>query len=174
MSFWIVDKEEVKTGDFEMGGGSIEPIPSNTNVTAFIEEAKWDEYEDEEYISLKWKVLAPNEYKNRIIFHKLKVMQENKDKAKKAQNMLLAIDFNAKKQLAELRERPETEDLQKALCNKPMIINLQVWEMNDKKGNWVASVKPKGAKDPENIVIDERVKDDKSPTISIDSDEIPF
>lgn len=171
MSFWIVDKEEKITGDFELGGGQLEPIPANTNVTAFIEEAKWDEYQDEEYISLKWKVLAPNDYKNRIIFHKLKVLQDDKKKAKKAQNMLLAIDFNAKKQLAELREQPSTEDLQKALCNKPMIINLQVWEMNDKKGNWITSVKPKGAKDPENIVVDER---EKTPDIDVNEDIIPF
>lgn len=152
MSFWINEQEEKVTGSFELGGGILEPIPKDTNVTAFAEEAKWDSYDGDEYISLKWKVLAPSDYKNRIIFHKLRVLDEKEEKAAKAQQMLLAIDFNAKGKINELKERPTNEELQKNLCNKPMILNLQVWEIDGKSGNWVAAVKPKKSGDPEQVV----------------------
>jgi hypothetical protein len=166
MSFWLVEEEERKTGEFELGGGVLEPIPSGTTCIAFAEEAKWDDYEGEEYISLKWKILSPDEYKNRIVFQKLKVMQQDKEKAKKAQQMLLSINFNAKGSLDELKTVPDTEDLQKNLCNKPMLITLQVWEMNDRKGNWVSKVAPKGSGTPDKIA--KVVKEDP-----VETDDIP-
>lgn len=167
MAFWLNEvKEEKVTGEFTLGG-SIEPIPANTNCIAFIDEAKWDTYAGEEYISLKWKVLAPNEYKNRIIFHKLKVMEADKVKAGKAQKMLLSIDFNAKGSLSKM-ESFDNSDLQKNLCNKPMLINLQVWEIDDKKGNWIASVKPKGDSVPEKIIPVIREE------ITVDEDDLVF
>lgn len=153
MSFWINNVNEEKiTGEFELGG-VIEPIPAGTKVTSFIEEIKWDNYADENYINIKWKVLAPNEYKNRIVFQKLKVMQEDKVKASKAQQMLLSINHNAKGKLHTLSEMPQTVDLQKNLCNKPMIIALQVWKLEDgREGNWVAAVMPKNAGEPDKII----------------------
>lgn len=170
MSFWLNDvKEEKITGEFTLGG-SLEPIPANTNVLAFVEEAKWDSYEGENYISLKWKVMAPNEYKNRIIFHKLKVMDADKTKASKAQKMLLSINFNAKGKLSEMKEFGDTE-LQKNLCNKPMMLNLQVWDLDGRTGNWVASVKPKGSEAPDRVV--EVVKEDIAMTDDEES-EMPF
>ena len=78
----------------------------------------------------------------------MKVKDSDTKKAKKAQQMLLAIDFNAKGKIHTMTDIPLTEDLQRNLANKPMIINLQVWEMNNKKGNWISSVKPKNARDP--------------------------
>lgn len=144
--FWIIDENEVEnnTGEFSLSGNEFEPIPANTNALAMISEAKWDNYAGEEYISLKWNILEPSQYKNRVIFHKLKVMQEDKNKAKKAQQMLLAINHNAKGKLHELRVQPSNEDLQKHLNFKPMMINIQVWDLDGKKGNWISSVKPKG------------------------------
>lgn len=153
MSFWINNVNEEKvTGQFELGG-VIEPIPANTNLIAFIEEAKWNNYEGNEYINLKWKVLSPDEYKNRIIFQKVKVLEENQEKAAKAQKMLLSINHNAKGKLHEATAMPSTSDLQKNLANKPMIINVQVWELEDgRSGNWIAAVKPKDAGSPDNVV----------------------
>lgn len=181
MSFWINDiNTEKTTGSFELGG-FLEPIPTNTNVTAFIEEAKWDSYEGNEYINLKWKVLAPAEYKNRIIFQKVKVLEPDENKAKKAQTMLLSINHNAKGKIHESAKMPDTGELQKNLCNKPMIINLQLWELEDgRKGNWVAAVKPKNAEDPENVVNVEVVKAAPAPKktkmveVEVDEDELQF
>lgn len=152
--FWIVDENEVEknNGEFSVGGGDFEPIPANTNALAMISEAKWDDYAGEEYISLKWTLLEPSQYKNRVIFHKVKVMQEDKTKAKKAQQMLLAINHNAKGKLHELRTQPTNEDLQKHLNFKPMMINIQVWDMDGKRGNWVSSVKPKGENAPDSVI----------------------
>lgn len=169
-NFWIVDKEEKITGQYELGGGMLDPIPAKTNCAAFVEEAKWDAYDGEDYISLKWKVLAPVEYKNRILFQKLKVSQDDKAKAKKAQQMLLNIDFNAKGKLSTLTEMPTTEDLQKSLCNKPMIINVQVWEIEDKKGNWISSVKPKNGNDPSHVA----KKVEPVVEVEVDLDELEF
>jgi len=155
-NFWLVDDKEVKSGDFTLQG-KVEVIPSNTNCIAMIEEAKWDEYKDEEYISLKWKVLQPAEYKNRVIFQKIKVYENDENKAKKAQNMLLAINYNAKGNLHELQGAPTATELQKALCNKLMQINVQVWKMqgddgSDREGNWIAAVKPKGDGVPDKVI----------------------
>ena len=50
MSFWINNVNEEKiTGSFELGG-MLEPIPANTTCLAFIEEAKWENFEGEENI----------------------------------------------------------------------------------------------------------------------------
>lgn len=173
MSFWISNVNEEKiTGEFELGG-VIEPIPAGTKVTAFVEEAKWDMYQEEKYISLKWKVLAPKEYKNRIVFQKVKVLQEDETKAAKAQKMLLSINHNAGGKLHTMEEMPTTVDLQKNICNKPMIISLQVWELDDgRSGNWVAAVMPKNAGDPDSVVSVEFVH--AQPEKKADEDVIPF
>lgn len=142
--FWITDENDNNKGEFSLGGGDFEVIPKDTNCLAMISEAKWDDYAGEEYISLKWNILEPSQYKNRVIFHKLKVMQEDKNKAKKAQQMLLAINHNANGKVHELKAKPTNEDLQKNLNYKPMMINLQVWDLDGRKGNWISSVKPKG------------------------------
>ena len=180
MSFWINNVNEEKiTGSFELGG-MLEPIPANTTCLAFIEEAKWDNYEGEEYIILKWKVLAPNEYKNRIVFQKVKVLQSNQEKAAKAQAMLLSINHNAKGKLHESATMPSTVDLQKNLCNKPMMISVQVWELEDgRSGNWIAAVKPKSDGTPDNVVPVEVVKAQPAPKtkkveVEVDEDELQF
>jgi hypothetical protein len=56
------------TTTFESGGGEIQPIPNNTALVAAIEEAKWADWEGESYINLKWRVMLPAEYANRVIF----------------------------------------------------------------------------------------------------------
>lgn len=81
MSFWNL--QEPVTGEMEMGGGDIEPIPSGTSVLAAIDEAKWDEYEGDSYISLRWQVLAPEDYKNRKIFQKVRVLDSDSKSRKK-------------------------------------------------------------------------------------------
>ena len=91
--------------------------------------------------------MRPAEYANRVIFHKLKVFgtAQDKDKAAtadKAKMMLRAIDANCGGKLSKLTEAPEDRHLMSALVGKPMAIKLQVWEMNDKKGNWISAVSP--------------------------------
>lgn len=141
MSFWQKqDGSAVEnTTSFEMGGGDIKPIPNNTALIAAIEEAKWDSYEGVSYISLKWRVMRPAEYANRVLFQKLHVFDHKK--GDKAKQMLMAIDANCGCKLARLNDAPEDYDLM-ALIGKPMAAKVQVWEINDKSGNWISAVSP--------------------------------
>lgn len=162
MSFWDLSDggTAADTGtDFEIPSGNLEPIPDGSSVLAMIDEAKWDEKDDAEYISLRWTVLSPDEYKNRKIFQKLWVTDDDpnaKDAEKaakkrdKARRMLAAIDANAGGKLTRKPGKPSDDDLTSCLTNKPMIIKAMVWEMPDRerlgefiRGNWIAAVAPK-------------------------------
>lgn len=164
MSFWkLSDGEEANTGtsgEFDLGGGRMEVIPDNTSVLAAIDEAKWDRNMDQDrFISLRWTILAPEEFKNRKIFQKLWVLdakpntkpekvEQTRDKAKR---MLAAIDTNAGGKLLAKGEMPTDESLTSCLTNKPMVIKIMVWEMPDRtnggtaQGNWVGAVSPKSS-----------------------------
>lgn len=150
MSFWNLNDNSEKlstTGEFESGGGDIEPIPAKTQVKAAADEAKWDSYDGDEYISLRWTILAPTEYKNRKIFQKIRVLDSDGKKADKAKKMLAAIAVNAGGGLMKVTGKPTAADLQKHLLNKPMALQLQVWEIEKddgeiKKGNWISAVAP--------------------------------
>lgn len=143
MSFFTLSNNESisQTKEFDMGGGNFEPIPDNTQLKVIIEDAKWDTYNDETYISLKWTVID-GEFSNRKIFQKLKVNEQDAKKADKAKTMLAAIDMNAGGQLMAAGVMPNDMSLSLNLCNKPMAIVVATWEINDKKGNWVKGVSP--------------------------------
>jgi len=142
MSFWQKqDGSQIEsTTTFEAGGGDIQPIPNNTALIAAIEEAKWAEYEGEHYINLKWRVMRPAEYANRVLFQKLKVFSPKQ--GDKAKQMLAAIDANCGGKLAKLKDAPEDMDLMTALVGKPMAVKVQIWDINGKTGNWISAVAP--------------------------------
>ncbi len=164
MSFWTIEEntEAENLGQFEMGGGEIAPIPNKTQALAFIDEVKWDEYEGDSYISARWNIIKPEEYKNRKIFQKIRVNDNDAKKSDKAKRMLMAIDHNAKGGLMASGKEPTTEMMQSKLTNKPMVIMLQIWAIEDKntgemkRGNWVSAVSPKGDGVPDKVVKVER------------------
>jgi len=150
MSFFqLSDNSAFDTsGSFEMGGGKIEPIPNNTQVKAIIDEAKWDDYNNERYISLRWSIID-GEFVNRKIFQKVKVCESDSAKRDKALRMLAAIDTNSGGGLMKLGYEPTEMDLAANLTNKPQAILLQTWEMTkdngeEISGNWVSQVAPVG------------------------------
>lgn len=159
MSFWSIEGEDLNqsNGQFEQEGGKIEPIPDGTDVLALIDEAKWDSTQDgAAYISLRWSVMAPQDYKNRKVFQKLWVYgnnpnQQDAEKRKaqgvKAKKMLAAIDHNAGGKLLSSGEEPTDQSMAMSITNKPMVLKLKVWEMEvqgeTKSGNWVAAVSPR-------------------------------
>lgn len=165
MSFWqLSDGEDAaKTGGtFEVGGGDMEPIPSGSSVLAIVDDARWREAfgdESKQYIELRWSVLKPEEYKNRKVFQKLwvedldpnaKDEQAATRKRDKARRLLAAIDHNAGGKLTSNPNRPTDDSLMMCLANKPMVLSLQVWSMEDRdnpgqkrQGNWVSKVGPK-------------------------------
>lgn len=149
------------SSEFDAGGGNMQPIPSDTNVLAAIDEAKWSKNQKgDEFISLRWAVIAPEEFANRKIFQKLwvtdfdpSVAAKGEDKAiakrDKAKKMLAAIDTNAGGRLLAKPIMPTDESMTLHLTNKPMIIKVMVWEMKDRmtgdvaSGNWVGAVSSK-------------------------------
>lgn len=139
--FWnLSDGEDIKetagSGEFDAGGGNLLPIPSETSVLAAIDEAKWDKDQDgNRFISLRWTVLAPDDYKNRKVFQKLWVTDADpkakadkvagkRDKAKK---MLGAIDTNCGGKLLAKGVAPTDESLTSCLTNKPMVVKVMIW-----------------------------------------------
>lgn len=179
--FWgLSDGDSVKaTTSYQLEGGSIEPMPDGTQVMASIDEARWDDKDGAEFISLRWTVLKPDTYKNRKVFQKLWVMGNNPNqsdptKAKaqgdKAKRMLGAIDGNCGGKLMAGGGKPSDMDLQTSLIAKPMIVKLAVWEMTGSKGdkmngNWVQAVSPK-----ESGVVEVP----KKAADPVDDDSIPF
>jgi len=160
VGFWnLSDGEDAaKTGaEYEIPGGNMDPIPAGSSVLAMVDEAKWatTQNDAEEYVSLRWTVLAPEEFKNRKVFQKLWVTDHDpnaKDTAKaiaktdKARKMLAAVDANAGGKLTAKDAKPSNDDLAMALMDKPMVITLGVWESNQpggSGGNWVMAVAPK-------------------------------
>lgn len=155
MSFWQMSDGGNATqdaqGSFDGGGGDIKPIPANTGCIAVVEEIKWDEFEGDRFISAKWRVSQPQQYANRVIFHKLKVYGTGRDRnpsatADKAKRMLAAMDTNAGGRLSRLQSEPTDQDLMSALAGRMMAIKVQVWKMkiegDDREGNWVSAVAP--------------------------------
>ena len=157
-NFWdLSDGDDIsKTGgQFESGGGTMQPIPNDTTCIAFIEEAKVDQDRGlNKYVSLRWSVLQPAEFKNRKVFQKIWCLdadprKADSDKARdKAKRMLFAIDTNAGGRLVASGKLPNDQNLQTAFLNKQMQIKVMVYEMEGDKGkitgNWVAAVSPKG------------------------------
>lgn len=164
-NFWQLsdgdDAAMSKSTEYEIpGGGNLEPIPDGSSVLAMIDEAKWDQKDGARYISLRWTVIQPEAFRNRKIFQKLWVMDDDpgaKDAAKagkkrdKARRMLAAIDANAGGRLTSVTGAPTDETLAQHLTNKPMVIKCLVWEVDDRetgekiRGNWVAAIAPKTA-----------------------------
>lgn len=133
-------------GTFE-AAPAIEVIPNDTTCVAMLDDAGWTEYQGDEYINLRWNILEPAIYKGRKIFQKVKVYDTDAKKAEKAKRMLAAIDANCGGKLMASGEEPTDTSLAKALLNKPMHIKVMVWEMDDRKGNWVSAVAPKAKRE---------------------------
>ena len=180
MSFWNLSDNTDATstgGQFETGGGDIEPIPAGTSVLAAPDEAKVDDYQGERFISLRWAVLQPAEYANRKIFQKIRVWDNDSKKSDKAKRMLAAIDTNAGGKLMASGRAPDDESLTVALVNRPMVLKLQVWEMDrddgtTARGNWVSAVAPRN---PQQQASQQQARQAaQSMQQSDDEDNIPF
>ena len=160
MSFWDLsdggNAAESASEEYEIPSGRT--IPDGSSVLAMIDEAKWDEKNGAKYVSLRWSVLSPDEYKNRKVFQKLWVLDDDpssKDEAKaakkrdKARRMMAAIDANAGGKLTRKPGMPTDETLTQCLTNKPMVIKCMEWSIDDNqtgetiRGNWISAVAPK-------------------------------
>lgn len=171
MGYFDSVKDEENLGSFEVGG-SLPPLPKGTQVLAAADEAKWDSYQSENFISIRWSVLLPEEHKNRVIFQKIRIEDADEAKRNRALRMLAAVDANAGGKLMAAGVRPTDEALASCLTHKPMVLKLDVWETDDKSksGNWVAAVSPRkgGAAAP-------KPEPAPAPVSAVDfDDDIPF
>ena len=178
MSFFGNINTEV--ADFEMGGGEMAPIPKNTRVLAICEEAKNSSYKDEDFLNLKWRVSQPAEYAKRVLFQKLKVFDDNKGETHR--KMLAAIATNAGGKLfaamAKAGEQAPSDASLSTITNMPMVLLLDVWELEDKSksGNWVKAVSPRkanGAAAPAPAPV-APPKPKPAPAVDFDESTIPF
>ena len=168
---------DTTSSSFELGGGDLAPIPENTKVLAIAEEAKNDEYQGARSIKVKWRISQPAEYANRVIFQKLQVYTP--DKADKHKRMLAAIATNAGGQLFQaMQQSGETEPSDMSLStitNRPMVLQLGIWESEDKSksGNWVKAVSAR--KSPAGAPAPVPVAPPPPPVATgIDDSDIPF
>lgn len=144
MSFFNLSTGEQATAQKEYTSEvAIEPMPEGTQANAIIEEAKFDEYEGDRYINLKWRIIG-GEFNNRVVFQKVKVFDMDAKKRDKARMMLAAIDTNAGGKLMGLGREPSDMELSMCLMNVPICVTFGKWDMNGKQGNWVKSVAPAG------------------------------
>ena len=167
---------DTTSSSFELGGGDLAPIPENTKVLAIAEEAKNDEYQGARSIKVKWRISQPAAYANRVIFQKLQVYTP--DKADKHKRMLAAIATNAGGQLFQaMQQTGETEPSDMSLStitNRPMVLQLGIWESEDKSksGNWVKAVSAR--KSPAGAPAPAPVAPKPAPVADIDDSDIPF
>ena len=164
-------------GNFESGGGNLAPIPDGTQVLAVVDEAKWDSYQGDEYVNLRWSIAKPQEYANRKIFQKIKVKDSDPVKRDKALAMLAAIDTNAGGKLQSAGREPNGQELAGALMNRPMVLKLGVWELDDKSksGNWVQKVAPRPTSAKAEPKPEPKPAPKPAPAASgFDDDDIPF
>lgn len=182
MGFWNTsDGEGVQSdGEFETGGGNLEPMPEGTKVAASVEHVEWREPTDgdPDYVEVTWSVLKPDEYKNRKVFQKIRVNHRDPKKADKAKRMLAAIDANAGGKLLADPSMPGNIELARALQAKVMMLKLGVWELDDKSksGNWVMAVAPRPGKGPTETKAAAAPEEPVSNPDTLDDldDDIPF
>lgn len=147
MSFFTTSDGQNAAGsnEFQLGGGDIAPIPKGTRVLAAIDETKVDDYEGKRFVNNRWNILQPAEFAGRKVFQKLHCWDLDTAKRDKAIRMLAAIDTNAGGKIAASGQEPDDMLLQQSITNKPMVLDLEVWEINGKTGNWVSKVSPRAA-----------------------------
>ncbi len=176
--WWGDEAAEETSGSYDSGSSAFSVIPKGTKVLFAMDEIKLDEDRyGNEYISTRWVVMGPGEYKNRKVFHKIKIWDADTTKKGKAEKLIKAIDANSGGKLRASGKTPDDWDddlLSECLLNKPMLGTLGVWELDDKSasGNWIMAVDPKEKADDAKPA--EPVKPKQKPIIIDEDDNIPF
>lgn len=137
MSYFSDIKNNISNGYSIQRADSV--MPANTECLAYIEDVEWEEWEGVRQILIKWRVQAPSVFVNRTISQRLKILDP--EKMRQHLSMLAAIDHIAGGMIASQSAEPSNNLLARALMNKPMMITLDVYNINGKTGNWVCGVR---------------------------------
>lgn len=140
-NIWSLSTGESATEnkDTSFDSNNFDPLPHNSFHNAVVADIKWDEYDDEEYINVTWQIADESEYKNRKVFHKIKVQAEKATTRDNAIKMLVTLNNIAEADLLSIAA-PTDEDLQRELMGAVAMIKVQVWKIDDKSGNWVSAL----------------------------------
>ena len=142
-SFWSTSSGEQATG--EVKESNFDPLPKGWYLS-MLESVEVDEYEGQKKVKIKARVIGEGEGKNRVLFLGLKcfpgekIKEETRDRA----IQILVKMYNICK--AKLPNGEPDDASLSQLVDKPMNLLLDVWEINDKSGNWLQNVEAKGAK----------------------------
>ncbi len=155
MSFWTTSEGKSAateaTGKFE-ASENYELIPDGTTAMAIITKPSIEQYQGDEYINVEWTIVKPDAFKNRKVFQKVRVWDNNVKKADKAKAMLANIDKNAGGKLAKMDKDPTNETLS-VLTGKTMLIKILIYTIKEgdvvtKTGNYVGAVSPRSTEEP--------------------------
>jgi len=141
MSIWNLSTGENATENTkkDFDSNNFDPLPHNSFHNAVVSDIKWDEYDGDEYINVTWQIADEGEYKNRKVFHKIKVQDQKATTRDNAIKMLVALNNIAEADLLSIAA-PTDEDLQRELLGTVAMIKVQVWKIDDKSGNWVSAL----------------------------------
>lgn len=141
MSIWALSSGEnaAENKNTNFDSNNFDPLPHNSHHNAVITDIKWDEFDGEEYINVSWQIADEGEYKNRKIFHKIKVNSGKSTTRDNAVKMLVALNNIAEADLLSIAT-PTDEDMQRELLGTVAMIKVQVWKIDEKSGNWVSAI----------------------------------
>ena len=144
-SFWQTSAGTEANGEVQENG--FDPLPKG-NYLSMLESVEVDEYQGQKKVKIKARVIGEGFGKNRVLFLNLKcfsgpdIKEETRDRCI---NILVKMYNICKAKLP--NGEPDDASLSQ-LVDKPMILKLDVWELEDKSksGNWLVNVDSKGAK----------------------------
>lgn len=182
---WEDLSEEEQTGEYVQKTG-FDPLPEGTRVLQTLEEIKFDSYQgsDHENLNLKWRINAPEEFKNRVYFQTIYVNGSDPtgpyyDEAKQEKNiadarrMVLAIDYHAGKRIAALKREPTELELQKYLLGAEMMAVLGVSKTNKQVVRGISGIDPDYLPKPAAKAQSAKAES-KHAALDSEDDDIPF
>ena len=120
----------------EYKGGSLDPMPDNTECQAYITEIEWKEPPEkalmqDECIGIEW-TISSGEFKNRRLFQNLRIRSEDEKLHDKGMAILATLYCIAGKDITKITREPGDTELNKILQN--LKANLKIGLMKGKDG----------------------------------------
>lgn len=143
MSFWDLSSGTQATG--EVADNNFDPLKKGW-YTSLLEEVSIDEYEGERKIKLKARVVGEGEGKNRVLFLNLKAFEGEKVTEKQRDRAINLLTKMAQIMKIALPNKEPDDIWLSKFIDKPIDLMLDVWEIDDKFGNWLVNVEAKGEK----------------------------
>lgn len=144
MSFWTTSAGVQATGEVKENN-DFAPLPKGW-YTSLFESVEVDEYQGDRKIKIKARIVGEGPGKNRVLFLNLKAFEASNVTEKqrdRAINLLVKLYQITKSKLPD--GEPDDRSLSQ-LTDKPIDIQLDVWELDGKDGNWLVNAEAKGTK----------------------------